>query len=889
MPSPLLAGEVYYVTSTNLTETEFAISTQRYGSALSLTTNGTGQHTVTLEGLTLTALRENYNYVDLTMWQPGEFVTSGSPCTISIGSPATITLPGHSFVAGDVVKFETTGQLPTGISKLYNYHVLSDGLVPGTSFQVSLAPGGFPADTSGVQNGTHTVGLVTGRVGDLSFAVNPVGPNDISRVGGSKFVFKGEEYVIANYAPETVTNKPYARVTLDRPLEDSLIAYGSSYTIKAGVAKRTSGSLGTLTIRIALTRVTSHDLLEIGTGSYADTNYPKEIYGQSVNALNEDTETDERDVGRCFYVTTDQYGNFKVGPYFKVDQGTGTVTFSSSIALSNLDGIGFKRGVPVSEFSTDSGFTDNATDTVPTENATRIYIERRLGITHDGAKVLSEQLIPTVTGGFMALDGQLAMKNSMDLDGNKILRIGDATDPQDAINLRSLTWDNFQDFTPNNIDAADILVFTGAANSSVNATVVGDVTFELRPGVDSTINQVDVQLVPDTIIDADVKSDADIAQSKLLMNLTSTRSSAPTGSARDKQAASGVASFDSGVFTVTDGWVTLKNNGGSLESLQQIGPKKVLGNASLTTNNVTQVDFSTVVNDGGAIKKNQFTSTGFLRRVTSNSNSADADYTIVEAATGSATSVEASKLIIRDANGDFGGRVANISQLKIDNSISVDSDVTSTGGYIRYYGYNGAGGIIVQSGSLTTDKITYYDNDVHQFRNQTGLSLGSIRTAQLEATLLTTGGPTTNGTITGYWSLSAGSRLQATYSADLAEYYEGDKEYEVGTVLVFGGDKEVTTSNTRGDTRVAGVVSDNAAYTMYGACPGLKNLVALQGRVPCKVVGKIKKGDILTTAGIHGVAVSATGDVKVGTVVGKALQDYDSDHIGTIEIAVGRT
>jgi cell shape-determining protein MreC len=76
---------------------------------------------------------------------------------------------------------------------------------------------------------------------------------------------------------------------------------------------------------------------------------------------------------------------------------------------------------------------------------------------------------------------------------------------------------------------------------------------------------------------------------------------------------------------------------------------------------------------------------------------------------------------------------------------------------------------------------------------------------------------------------------------------------------------------------------------MYEACPGLKNLVALQGRVPCKVVGKIRKGDILVTSGIAGVAVAAGNDVKVGTVIGKALVDYDNDHIGTIEIAVGRT
>jgi hypothetical protein len=72
-------------------------------------------------------------------------------------------------------------------------------------------------------------------------------------------------------------------------------------------------------------------------------------------------------------------------------------------------------------------------------------------------------------------------------------------------------------------------------------------------------------------------------------------------------------------------------------------------------------------------------------------------------------------------------------------------------------------------------------------------------------------------------------------------------------------------------------------------CPGLKTLIALQGRVPCRVVGKIQKGDLMITSRIAGVAVSAEGDAKAGTIIGKALENYDSDHIGTIEVAVGRT
>jgi hypothetical protein len=582
-------------------------------------------------------------------------------------------------------------------------------------------------------------------------------------------------------------------------------------------------------------------------------------------------------------VTTDQFGNFSVGPYFRVDQGTGTVTFAASIALSNLDGIGFKRGVPVSEFSTDSGFTDNATDTVPTENATRIYLERRLGITHDGGVVTPSQLIPTVSGGFMSLNGQLGMKASMNLNNNKIINLTDPADPQDAVNLQSLTFDNFQDFTGTGVAAKDIVVFTGTDNQTVNAAITGDLNVTLGT------NTLNFQINSDTIINADVKSDAAIVQSKLAMTAASTRANA-TGIT---QADLGLVSFDSSAFVTTNGWVSIKSNGTLISSIEQIPTKTVLGNSTLGTANVTAVTMANVVDLGLAIKKSQYSGTGLLRRTNASSFSADGDYTIIEAAAGSSAVVEASKLIARDSNGDFGGRIVDISQVKVDANIAIDSATTATGGYLRYYGYDTGGGILISNGSLAGDKKTDYWNDTHYFKTQNGVSAAPIVVSSVQATALTTGGNTTAGTITGRWTLTGTSpnesRLQATYSADLAEYYEGDKEYEVGTVLVFGGEKEVTLTDKQGDPRVAGVVSNTAAFVMYDACPGFKNLVALQGRVPCRVVGKIKKGDMLVTSRISGVAIAAGTDVKVGTVVGKALVDYDSDHIGTIEIAVGRT
>jgi hypothetical protein len=889
LPAPLNPEFTYFVLSENLSETEFSVSVVKGGNAVSITTAGSGIQRYNIAGLTRTNLRENYNYVDLTVTNPGEYVGgSAATCTISVASPAVITRTSHGFVAGDVIKFTTTGNLPTGISFLTRYFVLSAGL-GANSFRISVEPGGTAVDTTGSQSGVQTVGLVTGGVGDTSFAVIGLGAQEVSRIPGSKFVFLGREYIVNNYESEAVTLETYARVTLDRPLEDAINQFATSYTAKAAVPIRVSGALGTLTIRIALTRVTGHDLLEIGTGSYADTNYPAEIYGPPVNPVDEEQEVIERDVGRCFYVTTDQFGNFKVGPYFKVDQGTGTVTFAASIALSNLDGIGFKRGVPIAEFSTDSAFTDNAVDTVPTENATRKYIERRLGISHTGALVPAGELIPLTTGGFMSLDGQLAMKSPMNLGSNKIINLADPTNPQEAVNLRSLTWSNFQNFGGAK-NAADILVFTGSGDNSISANVIGDVTFELRTGVDSSLNQIDVQLVPGIIVNADVNASAAIAQSKLAMTAATTRASA----AGIAQADRGLASFNSADFDVTDGWVSVKGNSIVLGDIAQIASKTVLGNSTLGTANVAAVAFTTVVDDGGAIKKTQYSTVGFLRRTSTISSSSDADYAIVAGSAGSSGTVSASEIIVRDSNGDFGGRTADLQSIKIDANIAIDTSTIATGGFIRYYGYNSAGGVLVQSGSLPTDNKTAYWNDLHEFKTQNGVSnapitCSTVTATSVQAQALTTGGSGTAGTITGNWSLSAGSRLQATYSADLAEYYEGDREYEVGTVLVFGGDKEVTTSNIKGDTRVAGVVSDNAAFAMYEACPGLKNLVALQGRVPCKVVGKIRKGDILVTSGIPGVAVAAGADVKVGTVVGKALKDYDSDHIGTLEIAVGRT
>ena len=129
---------------------------------------------------------------------------------------------------------------------------------------------------------------------------------------------------------------------------------------------------------------------------------------------------------------------------------------------------------------------------------------------------------------------------------------------------------------------------------------------------------------------------------------------------------------------------------------------------------------------------------------------------------------------------------------------------------------------------------------------------------------------------------------QAKY-ADLAEMYLADQAYPIGTVLMIGGEHEVTLA-VKDTHKTVGVVSDKPAYLMNSDLSGeYPTPVAYIGRVPCRVVGTISKGDCLVTSDIPGVAtVKLPTEISTGQLIGKALEDYDRLEPGTIEIMVGR-
>ena len=89
------------------------------------------------------------------------------------------------------------------------------------------------------------------------------------------------------------------------------------------------------------------------------------------------------------------------------------------------------------------------------------------------------------------------------------------------------------------------------------------------------------------------------------------------------------------------------------------------------------------------------------------------------------------------------------------------------------------------------------------------------------------------------------------YWGDLAEYYETDKEYPFGTLVKFGGEKEITIA----DKEVNAVISSKPGFILNNQ---MKNgqTIALCGRVPVRVVGKCNKFDYLVLSDTPGVARS---------------------------------
>jgi hypothetical protein len=1040
--------------STNVTATAGVnTSTMTVAYKTDPNTSGTiSATTVTTNFITMSTVANLYvgNTIVFTGISFGNLITGTTYYIAAIsGSQIKVATTYANAIAGTFFALATASGAMTFLANSFNFGTR----ITATGFTSKAVIGSGPT-YSVVLNFGSTTAPTTGKYYQISGNTNPIYNGFYLCTASSTTTIT----LTYPYDPGTWSSATTTTITKEVTTGTN-VASGISKpfnnidatTIRVGYK---AGTQGQVTTRISTCRATGHDFLDIGTGGYSTTNYPYQIYGNPAITRKPENETYEEGVGRVFYVTTDQNGIFRVGRFFTVDQGTGTVTFSASIALSNLDGIGFKRGVVVSEFSTDASFTNNAPDAVPVQSATRGYIDKRLGLDHGGGPISASNLVGP---GYLALNGALAMKGNINANNFKLINLAPPTDINDAVpktyvDAQIKLYDQLTElldvevFTP---VPGDIAAFAGGSKAMISATPAGDMSATLTNAVPTTLAvaitsllavdvttitvanassfgagpgyvkvrneiffysstnyganrlegvqrlstttdtkfgistgnvaathptgssvvdllnaQVNFQINPGVIIDADVNAAAAIVQSKLSMTLAGTAASAPTGTAAQKQAASGLSSFDSANFEMTDGWVGIKAGGVARTEMANIGNGSILANFTGTATYPREESAQTLLDAGFNLK---FT-TG-VGAMTYSGTSGSASILAIS------TDGTNSTLVKYGTAGEIDTKQLKVDGYKIIDTGSNAVDLFTPAGFKYLSAIGSSAGTAVTSGfgtwdisggtlkatTITTGAAATAGTITGQYAvqssSQIDFSLGTLRSttlttgaastagtlvgnwalgasSQIDASAgtlksytLTAGTAATTGTITGAWSLattssitlgtgsidartgtlysttlnagSAGTAgnivgnwgingsLAATYGADLAEYYSADKEYEVGTVLVFGGDAEVTTTTTIGDTRLAGVISTNPAYIMNDQLQGPRALIALAGRVPCKVLGRIKKGDMLTTSGTPGVAVRAH-DPKLGSIIGKALEDKDTGEISVIEIAIGK-
>jgi len=216
-------------------------------------------------------------------------------------------------------------------------------------------------------------------------------------------------------------------------------------------------------------------------------------------------------------------------------------------------------------------------------------------------------------------------------------------------------------------------------------------------------------------------------------------------------------------------------------------------------------------------------------------------------------------------HGSLDGTATRANYLKVGTSYLTASWTGSSGNTIAVRDGNGV--LYANRFSGIADKADYLK-----------VGSSSYYTTATTATVNTIAVRDSSGNLTAnYFN---GTATQARF-ADLAEIYEPDCPYEVGTVVVFGGLKEITITTIKADHRVAGVVSGKPAYLMNSEASGLP--VALRGKVPVKVIGKVWKGDLLICSAVPGYAMSVGDDKSYGvSIFAKSIEDKTDFEYGTV-------
>ena len=269
---------------------------------------------------------------------------------------------------------------------------------------------------------------------------------------------------------------------------------------------------------------------------------------------------------------------------------------------------------------------------------------------------------------------------------------------------------------------------------------------------------------------------------------------------------------------------------------------------------------------------------------------------------------------------DLIGGMANtgLSYDDANNQINVDTSTIATQSYADTAAQTAADAVVAAApGSLdtlnelaaalgddanfattVTDSIATKAAHARTITAGNGLSGGGDLSA--DRTIAMDGSYTGDFTVSGDITANGGDMTATRFNgeattakyADLAERYEADAEYDEGTVMMFGGEAEVTAAEGHGCDRLAGVVSMKPAYLMNGEAGSdiTHPAIALQGRVPVKTMGAVKKGDIMVAADNkgHATAWKEDHDPKMTAYIGIAIKDKIEEGEGMVEVKVGK-
>jgi hypothetical protein len=388
--------------------------------------------------------------------------------------------------------------------------IIKDYVLTKTSW-TAINSNGYTQDTGGsnAEAGSATASgtlfdIVTDAIGDITTI--PLTSTITGYAGGMIFAYGGRTHQIVGITDNgggssTVVIDPMPVTDLTTGSTEGIsTAFTEDRVLYAGLPV---DSTGEITIKISLCRATGHDFTQIGTGSFNDSNYPNVILGDPVGGLNfapyySDSPTAtsaqvwERRKGRVFWMSTDQYGFFRVGQFFAVDQAQGSISFSGEIGITGATELGFKKGVSVDEFSIDDTMVDESDTAVPVESAVVGYIDKRLGRDKNDAAIPNGDRIGPK---YVTATGSVEMEADLQMGTNKIENVGTPTSGSDVATkayvdagvLGQDNWDVLRESSKNDIAVGDLLAYTG--NRKVLITVPDDAsgsdTFEVGDTIEN--------------------------------------------------------------------------------------------------------------------------------------------------------------------------------------------------------------------------------------------------------------------------------------------------------------------------------------------------------------------------------------------------------------------